>query len=69
MTKSTQKDGTILDNRGLVDGLTVAVVSNEVTIPENDNLLPIYAPTVELYPQITTNLHGGGRGEGTGFTG
>lgn len=46
----------------------MAVVSNEVTIPEDDNLLPIYSPNVIFYPEITTNEDGGGRGEGTGLT-
>lgn len=44
------------------------VVSNEVTIPEDEGRLPIYAPDVTLYPEITTNQQGGGRGGGTGLT-
>ncbi|OCL03657.1 Di-copper centre-containing protein, partial [Glonium stellatum] len=59
-------DGNIVDNRSNVDHLTVFVVSNEVTVPENEAQLPIYAPDVKIYPEITTNMNGGGRGEGTG---
>jgi len=58
----------VLENRSLVEGLTVAVASNEVTIPEDDDQLPIYAPDIVWHPEITTRLEGGGRGEGTGLT-
>jgi len=68
VTQPEQKDGTVLENRGAVDGLTVAVVSNEVTIPEDNDKLPIYSPEVKFWPEITTSLQGQGRGEGTGLT-
>lgn len=38
------------------------------TIPEDDTQLPIYAPDVAIYPAITTNRQGSGRGDGTGLT-
>jgi tyrosinase len=63
-----QTDGTIVENRSDVNGLTVFVVSNEVTVPEDEAQPPIYAPDVTIYPEITTNVNGGGRGEGTGLT-
>lgn len=40
--------------RGDVQNLVVSVVRNEVTIPENLDELPIYAPSVGIYPEITT---------------
>ena len=39
------------------------VVNNEVTLPEDPSALPIYAPDVKIYPEITDR-----RGEGTGLT-
>lgn len=63
-----QGDGTILPNRSDVAGLLVFVVSNEVTLPADEGEFPIYAPTVQVHPSITTNLQGGGRGDGTGLT-
>lgn len=49
-------------------GLQVFVVTNEVTLPEDDSQLPTYADDVVIHPEITTNRNGGGRGEGTGLT-
>ena len=43
------------------------VVSNEVTVPDDDSQLPDYAPDVKVYPEITTKQGGGGRGNGTGL--
>lgn len=62
-----QSDGTVLDDRSVVGGLKVFVVSNEVTIPEDDTKPPIYAPDVTVHADITTNARGGGRGDGTGL--
>lgn len=59
---------TVLDNRGAVDGLTVFVVSNVVTVPNGIDEMPIYDDNVTVYPEITTNRDGAGRGEGTGLT-
>ncbi|KAL8790996.1 MAG: hypothetical protein Q9195_006070 [Heterodermia aff. obscurata] len=56
-------NGTILQDRSQVTDLTVFVVTNEVTLPEDPSALPIYAPDVNIYPEITD-----GRGEGTGLT-
>jgi hypothetical protein len=44
------------------------VVSNKVTLPEDDSQPPVYDDNVTIHPEITTNLSGGGRGEGTGLT-
>ena len=63
-----QGDGTVLPNRSDVAGLLVFVVSNEVTLPPDEGEFPTYAPTVKVHPSITTNVQGGGRGEGTGLT-
>ena len=49
--------------------MKVLVASNEVTLPEGDGRLPIYAPDITLYPEVTTNAQGGARGDGTGYTG
>ncbi len=62
-----QSDGTVVDNRSDVEGLKVFVISNEVTLPEDDTKLPIYAPDVTIYPDITTNVQRTGRGNGTGL--
>jgi tyrosinase len=48
--------------------LTVFVVSNKVTLPEDNSKFPIYADDVTIYPEITTRLNGEGRGDGTGLT-
>lgn len=53
----------MLENLADVQGLTVFVVSNEVTVPEDSSQFPIYANNVKIYPAITT-----GRGDGTGLT-
>lgn len=64
-------DGTRLARRrNEVDDLLVAVVSNEVRIPDDPAALPVYAPNLVPYPEVTTKADGSsGRGEGTGFTG
>ena len=62
-----QSDGTVVDNRSEVHGLKVFVISNEVTLPEDDTKLPIYAPDVTVYTDITTNKQRTGRGNGTGL--
>ncbi|KAF2197120.1 Di-copper centre-containing protein [Delitschia confertaspora ATCC 74209] len=60
---------TVVKDRSAVAGLTVFVVSNEVTLPEDEYQLPIYADTVTVYPEITTKKDSSeGRGEGTGLT-
>ncbi|KAL9088475.1 MAG: hypothetical protein Q9165_006199 [Trypethelium subeluteriae] len=63
-----KNDGTVVEDRSQVTGLTVFVVTNEVTLPEDNYSLPIYAPDVEIYPKITTSQNGNGRGNGTGLT-
>ena len=67
-TDIVQADGTVLPNRSDVAGLRIFVVSNEVTLPSEDGQFPSYAPTVTVYPEITTNQQGDGRGDGTGLT-
>jgi hypothetical protein len=68
LTHRYQPDGTEVP-RGNVEDLVVSVVTNEVTIPENPDELPIYAPNVDIYPAITTKADGATpRGEGTGLT-
>ncbi|KAF4455889.1 tyrosinase precursor [Fusarium albosuccineum] len=55
--------------RDAVDGLLVGVVSNEVTLPENETDSPRYSPDITVYPEITTKQDGSrGRAEGTGVT-
>ncbi|KAI8651642.1 Tyrosinase [Fusarium keratoplasticum] len=49
-------------------GLLVGVVSNEVTLPDTENGFPSYSEYIKVYPEITTNREGNGRGEGTGVT-
>ncbi|KAL9621323.1 MAG: hypothetical protein Q9160_004214 [Pyrenula sp. 1 TL-2023] len=61
-------DGTIVEDRSEVANLTVYVVSNEVKLPEDNSQLPVYAPDVTIYPEITTARNGEGRGNGTGLT-
>ncbi len=63
-------DGTrLLRRRNEVDDLLVAVVSNEVRIPGDPSALPVYAPNLVPYPEVTTKVDGSsGRGEGTGLT-
>ena len=61
------QNGVALENRAAVEGLTVFVVSNEVTVPEEEHRLPIYAPDVTIHRQITTDRNGAGRGDGTGL--
>ncbi|OTB03798.1 hypothetical protein M426DRAFT_12300 [Hypoxylon sp. CI-4A] len=63
-------DGTRLHRRrDEVADLLVILVSNEVQIPEDPLALPIYAPNLVPYPEVTTKADGSsGRGEGTGFT-
>ncbi|SLM36604.1 Uncharacterised domain, di-copper centre [Lasallia pustulata] len=51
-----------------VPELTVSVISNEVQLPTAPHQLPTYAEEVEVYPAITTNRDGAGRGENTGLT-
>jgi tyrosinase len=52
-----------------VEELVVSVITNEVTIPEDPDDLPIYAPNVDIYPRITMKLDGvTPRGDGTGLT-
>lgn len=56
-------------HRDAVEGLLVGVVSNEVTLPENDYTLPRYSQDITIYPEITTKQDGSrGRAEGTGVT-
>ncbi|KAH7353162.1 common central domain of tyrosinase-domain-containing protein [Pyrenochaeta sp. MPI-SDFR-AT-0127] len=62
-----KSNGSVADSRSEVAGLTVFVVSNKVTLPEDDAQLPVYAKEVDIHPQITTNLEGHGRGDGTGL--
>lgn len=62
------QNGTVLDDRSQLPGLKVFVVSNEVTIPEDENQTPTYAHDVRIHPEITTKEDGSaGRGEGTGL--
>lgn len=62
------QDGQAVANRAQVDGLTVFVISNKVTLPEDASQPPVYDGNVTIHPEITTNMSGGGRGEGTGLT-
>ena len=48
--------------------MTVFVVSNKVTVPDDPDEMPIYDEEVTVYPEITTKQNGAGRGEGTGLT-
>jgi tyrosinase len=64
----SQSDGTVVEQRAQVDGLTVFVVSNKVTVPIHDNSMPTYEETVDIHAAVTTNLNGTGRGDGTGLT-
>lgn len=63
-----QNDGTVVEDRSRITGLTVFVVTNEVTLPEDEDALPIYAHDVAIHPEITTKANGNGRGDGTGLT-
>ena len=63
-----QVDGTIVPDQSQVSKLTVFVVTNEVELPEEPDRLPSYAADVTVYPDITTNRDGEGRGHGTGLT-
>ena len=50
--------------------MTVFVVSNKVTLSEDDSQPTIYDPEVTIYPEITTKAgdnNRAGRGEGTGL--
>ncbi|USW56418.1 Putative tyrosinase copper-binding domain, di-copper centre-containing domain superfamily, tyosinase [Septoria linicola] len=60
-------DHQALDDRSQVPGLTVFVVSNEVTATQPTDELPIFADEVVIHAQATTNLDGTGRGNGTGL--
>ncbi|KAF2753869.1 Di-copper centre-containing protein [Pseudovirgaria hyperparasitica] len=61
-------DGTVID-RSRVDGLIVAITSNEVTLPDDDGQ-PVYSPEVKVWAEATTNLAGdAGRGNDTGYAG
>jgi tyrosinase len=63
-----ESGGSIVQDRSEIAGLTVFVVSNKVTLPESETELPIYDEDVTIYPEITTNMNGAGRGDGTGLT-
>ena len=65
--KHQQADGTEVA-LAEVPELTVSVISNEVQLPTAPHQLPTYAEEVEVYPAITTNRDGAGRGENTGLT-
>ena len=47
---------------GEMPDLKVMVISNEVTLPEAADQLPVYAEHVRVHPEVTS-----GRGEGTGL--
>lgn len=53
--------------RGQVPDLKVSVVSNEVSVPVEPGMLPVYAEEVRVHPEVTTAADGSGRGEGTGL--
>ena len=59
-------DGTEVP-RGQVGDLKVSVISNEATVPEAEDQLPVYAEQVQVHPEATTAADGTGRGEGTGL--
>ena len=65
--RMTSLDGT-RGHRVEVGNLLVAVVTNEVTVPLDSESPVIYAPTVEVYPEITARENGSGRGQDTGYT-
>ena len=58
----------MLADRSQVPGLTVFVISNEVTVAEDEDQPPVYAEDVTIHADITTNRDGVGRGNGTGLT-
>ncbi|KAF2213581.1 hypothetical protein CERZMDRAFT_39490, partial [Cercospora zeae-maydis SCOH1-5] len=60
-------DKQALDDRSQVPGLTVFVISNEVTVTEPTDELPIFADDVVIHAEATTNRDGSGRGNGTGL--
>ena len=62
------QNGAVLDDRSQLPGLKVFVVSNEVTVPEDETQLPTYAFNVTIHADVTTKPDGTGRGEGTGLT-
>lgn len=61
------QNGAVIEDRSQLPGLTVFVVSNEVTLPEDESHPPRYAPDVTIHRDVTTNRTGGGRGNGTGL--
>lgn len=63
-----QKGERLKRHRDDLKGLLVGVVSNEVTLPGTADGFPSYSEYIKVYPEITTNRDGGGRGEGTGVT-
>lgn len=65
--KTITKAGQLLDDPSAVTGLKVFVVTNDVTVPDDLNTIPQYAPEVRIHTGITTNLNGEGRGKGTGL--
>ncbi|PPJ60917.1 hypothetical protein CBER1_06201 [Cercospora berteroae] len=60
-------DKQALDDRSQVPSLTVFVISNEVTVTEPLDELPIFADDVTIHAEATTNRDGSGRGNGTGL--
>lgn len=65
---SKSQDGEIVEDRSQVAGLTVFVVTNGVTLPQDASQLPIYDEDVVVRPEVTTNRDRQGRGNGTGLT-
>jgi len=55
------EDGREVSRAGM-EGLKVMVVSNEVTVPEGEAELPVFAEGVTVHPEATR-----GRGDGTGL--
>lgn len=65
-----QTNGAVVTDQSAIDGLTVFVVSNEVTVSADPDVLPEYADLVTIHPAATTraNTEDQGIGHGTGLT-
>ena len=55
------RDGIPLDDRSQIPDLAVAVISNEVEIPEDQAALPVYSPNVTVHPDGRNYIDGPAR--------